>query len=188
MARTAAKLGDTIETINRLARGTIETAVLYIPPDACMNARRIEPIQRKDFVMTPEQIALVQDSFRKVVLIKDTAAQLFYAHLFELDPSLKSLFQSDMTQQGRKLMAAMGIVVQGLNNLKLVLPMVQELGRRHAGYGVEPQHYETVAAALLWTLEQGLGNDFTEDTKQAWATAYGLLASTMIEAGTRKAA
>ena len=138
--------------------------------------------------MTPEQIALIQDSFRKVVPIKDRAAQLFYTRLFELDPSLKGLFPSDMTQQGRKLMAGMGVVVQGLSNLKAILPVVQELGRRHAGYGAEPQHYETVAAALLWALEQGLGKDFTEDTKQAWTTAYGLLASTMIEAGTEKAA
>ena len=138
--------------------------------------------------MTPEQITLVQNSFSKVVPIQDTAAHLFYTRLFELDPSLESLFQSDMNQQGRKLMAAISFVVQGLNDLERILPVIRELGRRHTGYGVEPRHYETVAAALLWTLEQGLGDDFTNDTKQAWATAYGLLSSTMIEAGARKAA
>ena len=138
--------------------------------------------------MTPEQITLVQNSFSKVVPIQDTAAHLFYTRLFELDPSLESLFQSDMNQQGHKLMAAISFVVQGLNDLERILPVIRELGRRHTGYGVEPRHYETVAAALLWTLEQGLGDDFTNDTKQAWATAYGLLSSTMIEAGARKAA
>lgn len=138
--------------------------------------------------MTPEQITVIQDGFCKVAAIRDTAARLFYGRLFDLDPSLENLFHGDMKQQGRKLMAAMGIIVHGLNDLERILPLVQELGRRHAGYGVDPRHYETVAAALLWTLEQGLGDDFTDEARQAWTTAYSLLSSTMIEAGTRKAA
>lgn len=138
--------------------------------------------------MTPEQIALVQDGFSKVVAIRDNAAQLFYARLFQLDPSLRSLFQDDMKRQRRKLMAAIATVVKGLNEPEDILPMIRELGRRHAGYGVDPRHYETVGAALLWTLEQGLGEEFTDDARRAWTAAYGLLSSTMIEAGTRKAA
>lgn len=138
--------------------------------------------------MNPEQITLVQEGFRKVQAIRDTAAELFYARLFTLDPSLKSLFQDDMKQQGRKLMAAIAFVVQGLNDLDVILPAVQDLGRRHVGYGVLPSHYETVGTALIWTLEQGLGEDFTEDAKQAWLAAYGLLSTAMIEASAKKAA
>lgn len=138
--------------------------------------------------MTPEQISLVQDGFAKVAVIRDTAAGLFYARLFELDPRLESLFHGDMTDQGRKLMNAMAFAVDGLDDLEDVLPAIRDLGRRHAGYRVEPSHYDTVGAALLWTLEQGLGDDFTDDAKEAWTTAYGLLSSTMIEAGAREAA
>jgi hemoglobin-like flavoprotein len=138
--------------------------------------------------MTPTQIDLVQESFRKVVPIQQTAAQLFYSRLFELDPSLEDMFRGDMNQQGQKLMAAMTFVVDGLGNVADILPAIQDLGRRHAGYGVQPRHYQTVASALLWTLEQGLGDDFDDDTKEAWTTAYGLLATTMIEAYPRKAA
>lgn len=138
--------------------------------------------------MNPEQITLVQEGFRKVQAIRDTAAELFYARLFTLDPSLKSLFQDDMKQQGRMLMAAIAFVVQGLNDLDVILPAVQDLGRRHVGYGVLPSHYETVGTALIWTLEQGLGEDFTEDAKQAWLAAYGLLSTAMIEASAKKAA
>ncbi len=132
--------------------------------------------------MTPEQIILVQNSFGKVLPIQETAAQLFYGRLFELDPSLEHLFHTDMTEQGRRLMGAIDNVVRHLEDLESILPTIRDLGRRHAGYGVEPRHYDTVAAALLWTLEQGLGDDFTDDTKQAWATAYGLLSSTMMDA------
>lgn len=138
--------------------------------------------------MSPEQIALVQDGFSKVIAIRDTVAELFYARLFDLDPSLRRLFQHDMKRQGRKLMAAIATVVEGLNDLESILPMVRNLGQRHAGYGVCPRHYETVGAALLWTLEQGLRDDFTDDARRAWTAAYRLLSSNMIEASTRKAA
>jgi len=141
-----------------------------------------------EIIMTSERIKLVQDSFRKVVPNKDTAAQLFYVRLFELDPDLKAMFRGDMSEQGRKLMVAIATVVNGLDNLGDILPVVRDLGRRHVGYGVKQKDYETVGAALLWTLKQGLGDDFTEETKQAWSAAYGLLSSTMIEAGYAEAA
>jgi len=129
--------------------------------------------------MTPEQIALVQSSFAQVLPIADTAATLFYGRLFELDPSLKPLFKGDMQEQGRKLMTMIRLVVNGLNRLDQLVPAVQELGRRHARYGVQDEHYDTVGAALLWTLSQGLGAGFTPEVEAAWATAYTLLAETM---------
>jgi len=132
--------------------------------------------------MTPEQIALVRSSFAKVVPIKETAADLFYGRLFELDPSLRPLFKGDMKEQGLKLMAMIGTAVGGLDRLDSIVPSVQALGRRHVDYGVKGEHYDTVAAALLWTLEQGLGAAFTSDVKAAWTSAYGVLAGTMKEA------
>ncbi|MCG8548003.1 MAG: globin domain-containing protein [Alphaproteobacteria bacterium] len=138
--------------------------------------------------MTPAQIAVVKESFAKVVPIKETAAELFYNRLFELDPSLKRLFHTDMKEQGQKLMATLAVAVGGLDNLDAIIPVVRDLGARHVGYGVEEAHYETVGTALIWTLEQGLGDDFTNQTKEAWLAAYGLLTSVMIEGGEGAAA
>ena len=138
--------------------------------------------------MTPEQITLVTTSWEKVKPISEQAAELFYGKLFELDPSLKSLFSGDMKEQGRKLMAMINTAVNGLKNLEAIVPAVQDLGRRHVGYGVKDEHYDTVAAALLWTLEQGLGDAFTSDVKQAWTDTYVLLATTMKDAAASVAA
>lgn len=129
--------------------------------------------------MLPEQRKLVQESFAKVAPIADQAAALFYHRLFELDPSLKGLFIGDMQEQGRKLMAMIGVAVNGLDNLDHLVPAVQDLGRRHAGYGVEDSHYDMVATALLWTLRQGLGDAFTKETEEAWTAVYTVLATTM---------
>ncbi|GAB3371457.1 globin domain-containing protein [Spongiibacter taiwanensis] len=132
--------------------------------------------------MTPEQKDLVQSSFAKVEPIAATAAELFYARLFELDPSLKSLFSGDMEEQGKKLMTMLGTAVRSLNNLDGLVPVVKRLGERHVGYGVETGHYVTVGNALLDTLEKGLGDDFTPEVKEAWTVVYGVLSSTMIAA------
>lgn len=129
--------------------------------------------------MTPEQKNLVQKSFVKVVPIADQAAALFYAKLFMLDPSLKPLFKGDMAEQGKKLMRMIGMAVNGLDNLDKLVPVVEDLGRRHVPYGVKAEHYDTVGSALLYTLEEGLGADFTPAIKDAWAAVYGVLASTM---------
>lgn len=133
-------------------------------------------------MITSKQIDLVQSSFAKVAPIADAAARLFYNRLFELDPSLRKLFTSDLTEQGKKLMQMIGMVVGNLRNLDRLLPGVRALGERHSGYGVRDEHYATVGAALLWTLEQGLGAGFTDDVKEAWTVAYSLLAQTMQEA------
>ena len=122
--------------------------------------------------MTPHQIELVQGSWEKVVPIAKDAASLFYLRLFELDPSLKRLFSDDIEEQGKKLMTVLTTVVRGLKRLDQLQQTVWLLGRRHQIYGVTESHYATVAQALLWTLEQGLGSAFTEEVKQAWVTAY----------------
>lgn len=138
--------------------------------------------------MTPEQAILVKSSWEKVVPISATAAELFYGKLFELDPSLQSLFKGDMTEQGKKLMMMINTAVNGLDRLEAIVPAVQQLGVRHVAYGVKDEHYDTVGAALLWTLETGLADAFTDDVKDAWATVYGVLASTMKAAAADAAA
>ena len=130
-------------------------------------------------MVTPTQKTLVQETWASIAPIADDAAQLFYRRLFELDPSLRAMFPGEMTEQRRKLMNMIGAAVRGLDRLEQLVPVVQDLGRRHAGYGVADRHYDTVGAALLWTLEKGLGDAFTPEVKDAWATVYGLLASTM---------
>jgi hemoglobin-like flavoprotein len=129
--------------------------------------------------VTPHQVDLVQASWARVRPIEEAAAQMFYNRLFALDPSLKPLFRGDMKEQGRKLMSMITFAVGGLTRLEALVPQVQALGRRHAGYGVRDEHYATVATALLWTLEQGLGGGFTAEVREAWTEAYGLLAGTM---------
>ena len=137
--------------------------------------------------MTPEQIELVKSTWSQVSPIADKAAELFYGKLFELDPELKSLFKNDMTEQGRKLMQMISTAVNSLDKLEAVVPAVENLGERHAGYGVKDKDYDTVGIALLWTLETGLGNAFTPEAKQAWTITYGVLAQTMINAAAKAA-
>ena len=132
--------------------------------------------------MNAEQIAAVQSTFEKVHPLSDATAEMFYNRLFELDPSVQSLFKGDMKEQGRKLMHMISLAVSRLNQLETLAPAIQDLGTRHAGYGVKDEHYDTVGAALLWTLEQGLGGDFTPEVKEAWAEAYHLLTDVMKEA------
>jgi hemoglobin-like flavoprotein len=138
--------------------------------------------------MTPEEISLVQESWREVLPIKEAAAELFYGKLFELDPKLRGLFRGDMNEQGRKLMAMINTAVGGLGRLEEVVPAVQGLGRRHVAYGVKDDDYGTVATALVWTLETGLGAAFTPPVKAAWVKAYTLLADTMKAAAAARAA
>lgn len=133
--------------------------------------------------MTPQQIALVRETFRLVEPIQEVAAVLFYRRLFSLDPRVAGLFEAtDMSRQRRTLMQTLAVVVRGLDHLDRVVPGIQALGRRHVDYGARPEDYPTVGAALLWTLEQGLGKAFTAEAREAWAAAFGLLASTMLAA------
>jgi len=132
--------------------------------------------------MNGTQIALVQQSFAKVLPISEAAAGLFYLRLFQLDPALEKLFKGDMKQQGRMLMNMIQTAVQSLSRLDQIVPAVQALGRRHAGYGVRKEHYSTVGEALLWTLERGLGEEFDAPTREAWTQVYGTLAGVMQQA------
>src|ERR1700712_2055924 len=130
--------------------------------------------------MNPTQIKLVQDSFAKVAPISEHAAVLFYDRLFEIAPSVRALFPDDMAEQRKKLMATLAVVVNGLSNLPSVLPAAGALAKRHVGYGARPEHYPVVGAALLWTLEKGLGDAWTPELAAAWTAAYETLAGYMI--------
>nr|WP_291623169.1 methyl-accepting chemotaxis protein [Colwellia sp.] len=132
--------------------------------------------------MNPKQISLVQKSWQKVLPIAPQAADIFYTTLFEMDPSLKALFPDDMAEQGKKLMAMLDVAVKLLDNPDKLIPAVQNLGAKHLRYGAEPEHYDTVGAALLKTLAIGLGDDFTAPVKKAWTVVYQTLATTMIAA------
>ncbi len=133
--------------------------------------------------MTPDQKAIVKSTWSMVVPIADQAAAIFYAKLFELDPSVKPLFaNSDMSEQGKKLMQMITIAVNGLDNLEGLIGAVQQLGKRHVGYGVKAEHYDTVGAALLDTLGVGLGDAFTPEAKEAWTVTYTTLATVMKDA------
>ena len=125
------------------------------------------------------QKALVQQTFAEVAPMGDQAVALFYDRLFEIDPDLRIMFETDMTDQRRKLLEALELAVDGLDVPDLLVPVVEELGRRHRTYGISDADYETVGAALLWTLEQGLGSRYTEEVKEAWTAVYGLLSGAM---------
>lgn len=133
--------------------------------------------------MTPPQVQLIRLSWAAVEPIADDAATIFYARLFQLDPSLTHLFRhTDMPKQRKVLMQTLAVVVKSIDRLDQLVPAMQALGRRHTGYGVRAEHYSTVGAALIWTLDRGLGDAFTTEVREAWETAYGTLAAVMIAA------
>ncbi|MFK7904155.1 MAG: globin family protein [Chitinophagales bacterium] len=132
--------------------------------------------------MTNQQILLVQDSWKLVIPIKETAGRLFYMRLFEETPALKLLFKGDASEQVKKLMTMLTVIVNNLSRLEQIVPAAKKLAVKHIDYGVEIAYYPKVGSALLWTLEQGLGEAWNEDLKSAWQTAYGTLSRVMIEA------
>lgn len=132
--------------------------------------------------LSAKQKQLIRDSWQRVLPVKERAAELFYGRLFELDPGVKPLFKGKLDFQGDKLMMTLNVVVNSLDDLGAVEAMLQAMGKRHVIYGVEATHYETVGAALLWVLQQTLGEYFTEEVEDAWVTAYGVIATTMKEA------
>lgn len=132
-------------------------------------------------MISDTQRALVRDSWGRITPLSADAAALFYQRLFELDPSLQPLFaHTDMTAQGQKLMQMLDVAVAQLDRLDTLVPAVAALGQRHAQYGVRDEDYATVGAALLWTLERGLGPSFTPEVREAWTTTYKTLASAMV--------
>ena len=133
-------------------------------------------------MLTAHQITLVQSTFGNIALEAGQVADRFYARLFELEPSTRQLFHGPMPDQGQKLMQMVATAVMSLERLDELVPAVQDLGRRHVGYGVQPSHYDTVGQALLWALGDALGNEFTPEVRDAWATVYSVLAQTAIQA------
>lgn len=138
--------------------------------------------------MTPEKVTMIQRSFLKVAPIADDAAKLFYGRLFEIAPDVEPLFKGNMDDQGKKLMKTLAVAVSSLKNLDGLVPVLQNLAVKHTEYGVKEEHYEPVGAALIWTLEKGLGEHFTEELKEAWIEVYTLVADTMKAAAYSKAA
>lgn len=136
--------------------------------------------------MNSQQIHLVQSSWAQVEPIANQAAELFYNRLFQLDPSLRPLFKGNIAEQRVRLMQMIGAAVRGLGNPDGLIPVLKSLGARHVGYGVTDDHYGTVAEALLWTLEQGLGEAFTDEVRDAWTAVYTVVAVNM-QAGAREA-
>lgn len=131
--------------------------------------------------LTPAHVALVKETWGMVIPIADTAASLFYARLFETNPQLAPMFKGvNLPEQRKKLVKAINMVVVSLERIEALVPIIRDMGRRHAGYGVKDQHYGQVGAALLWTLEAGLGDDWSDEAAMAWSLAYRLLANTMI--------
>jgi nitric oxide dioxygenase len=131
-------------------------------------------------MITSEQIELVQSSFNQVLPIADVAGELLYGRIFELAPEARALFGEDIRSQARKTMAAVKLAVEGLGRLEEVAPYLIKLGARHVRYGVRPEHFEVVGGALLWTLEQGLGEAFTPDVREAWVEAWNIVSGAML--------
>jgi hemoglobin-like flavoprotein len=132
--------------------------------------------------LTPQQVVLVQSTFSTVQPMAATAAELFYKRLFEIEPAAAALFKGDMKEQGRRFMQVLAVAVGSLSNIPSLVPIVQQLGLRHANVGVKAEHYDSVQQALLWTLALILQDEYTDAVRSAWATAYAMLAGIMKEA------
>src|SRR5579871_594758 len=140
---------------------------------------KIGPVNTVELALTPEQKALITSSFSKLLADREGAAALFYGHLFESNPEITPLFLGDMQQQGRKFVEMMRAITNCLDRLDQIVPLLWQMGKRHGGYGVQPSHYPAVGAALLWTLEQQLGESFTPSVRAAWVELYALISATM---------
>src|SRR6266852_1626275 len=140
--------------------------------------------------MNSDQVSLIQHSFAKIRPIAQEAAALFYGRLFEIAPDVRPLFRGDMAEQGRKLIATHAAVLNGFTDLESILPAARALAKKHVAYGVRAEHYGPVGVALLWTLERGLGAEWTCDLAAAWTDAYTMLSEYMIDEayGRREAA
>jgi len=133
--------------------------------------------------MNQDQKSVIRRTWALVTPISDIAATLFYDRLFEIDPPTRLLFRADaLAEQRRKLMQTLDALVQGLDHLDDLVPVLEDLGRRHLRYGVQESHYDSVGSALLWTLERGLGTHWTDEAREAWGEVYGLTAGIMKKA------
>ena len=139
-------------------------------------------------MLNNRQKMLIRESFEAIKPIVNQAGVMFYDRLFTVDPSLKRLFRTSPEEQGRILMHVIAMAVGGLDRLDMLVPVLESLGARHAGYGVRDEHYDTVGVCLLWTLEQSLGEAWTPEVCEAWAVLYGIVAGAMQRGAASEAA
>ncbi len=199
------EIGEILKTLN-LHVGNLEGNIAKISDEAKNGAPSLpmdemeedypsyeaplEPIElssqnsqsRELFGVSEQQKVLVQESFKVVEKISDVAADMFYQRLFDIEPDLRSLFSEDLREQKKKLMGALKVLVNTLDHPDKLIPILEDMGRKHKTYGVVEDHFVPVADALVWTLEEGLGSDFTEEVRHAWTALYSAVASIMIEA------
>jgi hemoglobin-like flavoprotein len=129
--------------------------------------------------MTSDQKRRIRESFEAIQEISGPVAMLFYGRLFEMEPGARKLFHNDLAAQGKKLMDMLGSVVESLDHFEAMTVRLEELGRKHAEFGVRPEHYDTLSLALLWALAQAVGPDFDSKTREAWRTAIGAINTAM---------
>lgn len=138
--------------------------------------------------MTPEQVQIIKLTFAQAMRDKDEVGRIFYDRLFTIAPEVKPLFKGDIAAQSRKLMDTLALAVGMLQDMPTLIISLEGLARRHVVYGVKDEHYDKVGAALLWTLEQGLGDAFTPQARDAWAALYAAVAKIMRDAARGKPA
>ncbi|MEO0819869.1 MAG: globin domain-containing protein [Pseudomonadota bacterium] len=134
--------------------------------------------------LPPQTIRALRESWERVEREPDRAAALFYERLFALDPATAPFFaETEMEGQRAKFIATLRSVVEALDEMSDVQPLLRELGVQHAGYGVRPEHYDSVGSALIWSIERLMGPDCTPEIRAAWTLAYALVAGAMRAAG-----
>ena len=150
-------------------------------------------MQTYDYALSPAHRERVKSSWQHVVPIAGQAADIFYERLFAANPAIAVMFRrTDMREQKNKLIHALCAVVDSLERLEDMFPLLAELGQRHTGYGVQPAHYQQVGAALIETLEAGLAERWTEELKEAWIALYEIVSGVMqsgavVQPGTARA-
>ena len=132
--------------------------------------------------MTPEQIELVRSSFQRLADIPERAGEIFYKRLLELDPRARQLFWGNMQHQGKALFLMLELIVKSLDIQDKIVPIIFDLGKRHAMYGVRERDFKPFEQALIDTLSSTIGDDFTHDEREAWSAAFAFLADIMREA------
>ncbi len=173
----ASTQGDTAEAPAASMYSSADSEILAAAPAAPGDVARTTSLSARER-------QLVQSSFAKLEPIAMVVARTLFEKLFELDPALKALFKRNMEELGDDFMVALKRAVDGLGDTRAMVPALADLGRRHANYGVSDGDYDTFAAALIWTLGQGLQDDFTGEVEAAWTKAYGTIAE-MMKAGAR---
>ncbi len=155
--------------------------------------RRKSPRRQSDEEMTQEQeqaettIALLENSFALLAGQAEALVAGFYAELFKRYPAVKPMFDgADMADQQKKLLAALKLVVNSLRKPEALEAALVELGKKHVGYGAQPDHYGAVAETLLDVMAEFAGDAWTDDVREAWTGALNQVAEIMIEAGNQE--